>query len=312
MEDLTGKKYNRFTVLKLFSNKTGEAILWACVCDCGEIRNVRGSNLRSGNSKSCGCLQKEQRIAFGLKETKVCKHCNQEKSINNYQKAGGGKWLQPYCKSCDKKRKEIHRVNNIEKYAKNGKEYYEKTKKLVDPIQKEINIKKSIEKLVEFNRVNKKPKMPDDERRRRKSESDKQYRIKNPEKILQQKKNYYKEKGLEKSKDWQRKMKSDINFVTKKRLRGRVYVALKRGVKSARTMDLLGCTIEEFKAYFESKFTDGMTWDKYMKGGIHIDHIVPCVLFDLTKEEQQRKCFHYTNMQPLWAIDNLVKGKKVL
>lgn len=126
--------------------------------------------------------------------------------------------------------------------------------------------------------------------------------------IKKKKKEYYEKYGLEQAKKWQLKMRTDINHVTKKKLRGRIYAALKKGVKSQSTMDLLGCSIEEFKVYFASKFTDGMNWDKYINGGIHIDHIKPCKLFDLTKEEEQKKCFNYKNLQPLWAIDNLKKG----
>ena len=51
-----------------------------------------------------------------------------------------------------------------------------------------------------------------------------------------------------------------------------------------------------------------MNWDVYMKGGIHIDHIIPCKNFDLTDPNQQKKCFHYSNLQPLWGLDNLKKG----
>jgi hypothetical protein len=54
-----------------------------------------------------------------------------------------------------------------------------------------------------------------------------------------------------------------------------------------------------------------MNWNKFNKGEIHIDHIIPCSSFDLTKSEEQRKCFHYTNTQPLWAKENLSKGAKL-
>lgn len=73
-------------------------------------------------------------------------------------------------------------------------------------------------------------------------------------------------------------------------------------------MDLLGCTIEEFRAYLESKFTEGITWDNYGKQGWVIDHIIPCRSFDLTKIEEQKKCFNYKNMQPLWNTDNQKKS----
>jgi hypothetical protein len=50
---------------------------------------------------------------------------------------------------------------------------------------------------------------------------------------------------------------------------------------------------------------------KAIRNGWHIDHIKPCSSFDLTKEEEQRKCFHYTNLQPLWATDNRKKADKI-
>jgi HNH endonuclease. len=53
-----------------------------------------------------------------------------------------------------------------------------------------------------------------------------------------------------------------------------------------------------------------MSWDNYGRDGWHIDHIRPCASFDLTDPEQQRQCFHYTNLQPLWAADNIRKGAK--
>jgi hypothetical protein len=72
------------------------------------------------------------------------------------------------------------------------------------------------------------------------------------------------------------------------------------------TLELLGCNSEFFKEYLENNFLDGMTWENY--GEWHIDHMKPCAAFDLTNEDDQRKCFHYTNLQPLWALDNIIKG----
>lgn len=58
IEDLTNKKFGRWTVLERAPNKNG-AVYWKCKCDCGAIKEVKGSNLRLGNSKSCGCLSRE-------------------------------------------------------------------------------------------------------------------------------------------------------------------------------------------------------------------------------------------------------------
>jgi len=91
-------------------------------------------------------------------------------------------------------------------------------------------------------------------------------------------------------------------------IRNRVNLAIGRQSKSDSTMALLGCTVPELIAHLESLFQDGMSWQNHGRYGWHIDHIRPCVSFDLSDSEQQRQCFHYTNLQPLWAGDNLRKG----
>lgn len=108
------------------------------------------------------------------------------------------------------------------------------------------------------------------------------------------------------------KMKQDGQFKIRKNIRDRMRSAMKGKSKSKNTMELLGCTIEELKTHLEKQFTHGMNWDNYGKKGWHIDHILPCASFDLTDPEQQRKCFHYTNLQPLWATDNYKKKDKIV
>jgi hypothetical protein len=66
--------------------------------------------------------------------------------------------------------------------------------------------------------------------------------------------------------------------------------------------------MDDFKIYLESKFEPGMSWGNYGYRGWHVDHIVPCALFDLSKPAHVRRCFHFSNLQPLWAQDNLRKG----
>jgi len=92
-------------------------------------------------------------------------------------------------------------------------------------------------------------------------------------------------------------------------LRKRMRKVLNGISKCEKTFDLLGCTPEYWKDYLEQRFKEGMSWDNY--GEWHIDHIVPCSAFDLTKDEDQKKCFHYTNTQPLWAEENMKKGPKI-
>jgi len=107
-----------------------------------------------------------------------------------------------------------------------------------------------------------------------------------------------------------KKLKTDISLVIKKRLRARLKGALNGKIKSQSTMELLGIPHIDFLiTWLECKFKEGMTWEN--RHLWHIDHIIPCSSFDLTKPEEQSKCFHYTNLQPLWARENLAKGSKI-
>ena len=78
------------------------------------------------------------------------------------------------------------------------------------------------------------------------------------------------------------------------------------GEKCHQFSTLLGCSYEEFSSHLESQFTAGMSWENY--GEWHIDHIRPLASFNLLEREEQLKCCNYTNLQPLWARDNLVKS----
>ena len=92
-------------------------------------------------------------------------------------------------------------------------------------------------------------------------------------------------------------------------LRGRLRQALNGTIKSRRTMELIGCSMAQLKEHLASKFKDGMTWDNYGRKGWHIDHVIPCASFNMTEPNEQKKCFHYTNLQPLWWLDNCRKNK---
>lgn len=94
------------------------------------------------------------------------------------------------------------------------------------------------------------------------------------------------------------------------RLRIRTYHALKNGLwnKKYKLNQYLGCSMGNLKIHLESKFIDGMSWENY--GKWHLDHIYP--LSRAKTESEVYELFHYTNLQPLWAIDNARKGNKVL
>ena len=108
------------------------------------------------------------------------------------------------------------------------------------------------------------------------------------------------------------KFKNDPILKVRQYMRSRVSELLKNK-KCAKSIELLGCTLDFFKSYLEERWQSGMTWDNYGFGDDkwHVDHIVPCSAFDFSKEDHQRKCFHYSNLQPLWQKDNLSKHTKV-
>jgi len=91
-------------------------------------------------------------------------------------------------------------------------------------------------------------------------------------------------------------------------LRRRVHAALASNYKTGKTIALLGCTPEALKNWLSYQFEEGMSWGNY--GKWHIDHVIPCASFNMEDLEEQKKCFHWTNLQPLWAVDNLRKGAK--
>lgn len=104
---------------------------------------------------------------------------------------------------------------------------------------------------------------------------------------------------------------NDLNFRIKTNVGSAMSSALVRGKKAAHTTELLGCSIKELRNYLECLFLPGMTWDNYGLHGWHIDHIIPLSYFDLSDFEQQKRAWHYTNLQPLWAKDNLRKRDKI-
>ena len=109
-----------------------------------------------------------------------------------------------------------------------------------------------------------------------------------------------------------KRKKRDPAFHLGELLRIRLNCVLKGRNKNGSAVRDLGCSQEELKQHIEKQFTDGMSWDNHSNNGWHLDHITPLSSFDLTDREQLLKAVHYTNLQPLWAKENLSKGSKIL
>ena len=141
----------------------------------------------------------------------------------------------------------------------------------------------------------------------------------NPEMYKLHKKNNsvkYKKNNKEKVRDAHTKYsneryKTDLIFSLSSKVRSRlnIFIKSKNITKNNSTFNIIGCSPEFLKEYIENKFTEGMSWD-LMGNHIHIDHIIP--LSSAKTEEEVYKLCHYTNLQPLWAEDNLSKGSKIL
>jgi hypothetical protein len=157
------------------------------------------------------------------------------------------------------------------------------------------------------------------------------YASRNREKILASRRSYFKTprgRAVRQASDrrcvkratayknaWARiRRRTNMSYAIEVRLRARIGQALRKykAVPNERVRaslkELLGCTVSEARAHLQSKFLPRMSWDN--RELWHIDHIRPCASFDLTDLEQQKQCFHYTNLQPLWATDNHRKGAK--
>ena len=168
-------------------------------------------------------------------------------------------------------------IKNKERILKKGREYYQKNKKIIN---------------------------------KRKRNYQKLYCSKNKEKILKWAKKARMKRRDKFNKYIRDRLKTDINFKLRKTIRARIRLALKNDKKRSKTLKLLGVNnIITAKKHLEKLFKPRMTWKNH--GKWHIDHIIPCSSFDLTKASEQRECFHYTNLQPLWASENLAKGSKI-
>jgi hypothetical protein len=113
---------------------------------------------------------------------------------------------------------------------------------------------------------------------------------------------------------WDRKRRAtDPKYRLKQCLKARIHKMLKQFsvTKKNKTVELIGCSKEFFMEHLEKRFKNGMAWNNHGKIW-HIDHIYPLSRFDLTDPEQQKRAFHYSNCQPLYVTENIVKGDKII
>jgi len=215
--------------------------------------------------------------------------------------------------------KRIYGVNRIydEKTKKTNLLYYQKNKEIIlkkNKLDYLKNKEKRNEQQKQYRLKNKeKIKERQKQYRLKNKEKRKKYDLINKEKIKEWTKQYRKENRKKINERRKKRLQTDINYKIAEFFRTRIREILlnQKTMKSAKTAKLLGCSWDEARIYIQSQFKEGMTWDNHGMYGWHIDHIIPCASFDLKDPEQQKKCFHYTNLQPLWAHENLSKGAKI-
>ena len=231
---------------------------------------------------------------------KICSKCKEEKELcefnNDKNKITG---YRSECKSCQKiystkyrlrtfdKRKsyreenqekiKLWREENKEKIYNNKKEYRKKNREIISEQKKEY-YEKNREKILLYN---------------------KEYRKSNKEKIKNYGKNY-REKNINNP-------IFKLSYNIRRRIRG--FIKSSNYNKKDLIFNIVGCSPEFLKEHIEKQFTEGMSWE-LMGKHIHIDHIIP--LSSAKTEEEIYKLCHYTNLQPLWAEENLKKSNKLL
>jgi hypothetical protein len=215
------------------------------------------------------------------------------------------------CKEYYRKHKErirawskAHIEANKERYNASSREYHHKNKEKCNLACKEYDKKHKEElkqKRAEQYRLNK-AKMS-----KKRSEKYLANHEENKRKA-REKRNANKEIRNKKHKE---RYKTDIQYKLSNLIRVRIYSAIKQSQarKCEKVEYLIGCSLAVLKSHLEAQFEPGMNWNNNTQYGWHIDHIIPICTFDLQDTEQQKTCFHYSNLRPLWAIDNLSRPK---
>lgn len=209
------------------------------------------------------------------------------------------------CKACDRVYLAAYFTANKEALKQSRKEYYAKNKEVCKERVK-IYRQNNPELLKERDRKKYYSNKPAINAKNREK-----YRLKNGP-VREPNEKYRKNNRFNFNLYNKERKATDVQYNLSVKLRTRLTNITKGKKKSAAMLNLLGCDLDLFRLHFERKFTKGMTWEKFLNGEIHIDHRIPIASFDLGDPEQQRICFHYTNLQPLWAIDNLRKSNKIL
>ena len=256
-----------------------------------------------------------------LLNKKTCRRCNELSSIDNFYKCAASKDKRgSYCKNCVR----LYCLAFIKEKYKSRNSNISKVDFENSNITKKCHKCKNILKLSFFNIDKLKHDGLSSYCQSCIKETNQRFHLNNPDYAAKYNKQYYvansevmKAQSKEYNKINKVLVRKRASLYEKRpwvKVRRRLSFRIKEALlnfnmkKSHRVEKLLGCNIVDFRKYFELKFTKGMIWENF--GEWHIDHIKPCASFNLVDIEEQKKCFHYTNLQPLWAEENIKKGSR--
>ncbi len=276
--------------------------------------------LRIDKTKLVGDL-----ISLGVRE---CSECHEIRKLERFQsKYHIPKHLYAICNECINSKNRLAYKKDPKKFLDSVAKWRKNNPEKFKQIEHKIYQRRK-HKLSEQSRKKYRENPEPSKRRSR------QWRKDNVERARERDKNYVKnnrDKVNNYRREWQRQYRKSHRVRFAYLMRSILISTLKRNnlSKSRKTEDYFGCSLSKLHEYIESQFTDGMNWDNRGPGYLrskdgkairdsngdvirikqwHLDHIRPCSSFDFTDPEQQKQCFHYTNLRPLWAEDNLRKS----
>lgn len=204
---------------------------------------------------------------------KICSKCGEEKSLSEYNFRKESQKYRNECKQCQKEFFQQYYLNNTNKFKQYKKDFVEKNPKYMKNYRK-------------------------------------RYRAKNRTRLIEESAKYLEENRDKIKTEVKRRRKTEVCYKLRKVISHSISKALKDYKRKLTHIELLGCTIQEFKIYIENQLEDWMSWDNYGSETWHIDHIKPISHYDLSDPEEQKACFHYSNTQPLSAFDNRSKKNR--
>lgn len=268
--DLIGLRFGRL-IIDSFHHIQNQKAHWLAKCDCGNIVTIPTGHLKNGHTKSCGCLNLELHTKHGH-------------AIRNLKDSTYMSW-QAMGQRCTN-------PNNVAflDYGNRGINVCERWSKFENFLE-DMGFRPEGKTLDRIDNS--------------KGYFKKNCRWATPAEQIKNRRNSSKSENREEHIKWKRRLfqilHNSINTFNKF-----------GNSNSPLFAEYIGCSFKDFRKYIENQFVDNMNWDNYGQDPDkwNLEHIFPINNFDLSKEEDRYKCFHYSNFQPMWTPDNLAKIKK--